>query len=351
MRSKVLLRLRDAVIMVVVTFLLLEGALRLSHHISPMFIFPDNSDTRFRGRPFDRDFGFTLNSRGFKDLEFQPEKPAGSIRIVGIGDSFVFGVVPYQYNFLTLLEERLNAASDRSFEVLNMGIPRTSPREYFSVLVKEALQLKPDVALICLFVGNDFIEISAKPAVYRSFVVAAAKYVYDLHHHVEPENVYGSRRQYDDEAPTLSEPFFLDIQAERTAVYKRSGPLLPERLPRVMAWIDEIKAVCASNGIRLFVILIPDEVQLDRKLQARVLETHRIDKGELDFDLPNRRLGDELRARRIPYLDLLEPFRFRSREIRLYKPRDTHWNIAGNRLAAELLHRFLQETLDGPPVG
>ena len=139
---------RDSLIIFLITFALLEGSLRLYHYISPVFIFPDNSDNRFRGKPFDSDYGFTLNSGGFKDVEFQQQKSSNTTRIVGIGDSFVFSVVPYQYNFLTLLEDKLNTASHRHFEVLNMGIPRTGPREYHSVFVKEALQLKPDVALI-----------------------------------------------------------------------------------------------------------------------------------------------------------------------------------------------------------
>src|SRR5829696_2539212 len=149
MLDKVIGYIRDSTIVFILTFTLLEGSLRLYHYIYPSFIFPDNSENRFRNKPFDSNYGFTLNSGGFHDTEFQQDKPPGSIRIVGIGDSFVFSVVPYQHNFLTLLEEKMNATSDRRFDILNMGIPRTSPREYFSVLVKEALPLKPDVALIC----------------------------------------------------------------------------------------------------------------------------------------------------------------------------------------------------------
>jgi SGNH hydrolase-like domain, acetyltransferase AlgX len=348
--DKVFRYIRDSVIIFILTFALLEGSLRLYHYISPSFIFPDNSENRFRGKPFASNFGFTLNSRGFHDTEFQQDKTPGSIRIVGIGDSFVFSVVPYEYNFLTLLEDNMNAPSDRRFEILNMGVPSTSPREYFSVLVKEALPLKPDAALICIFVGNDFIEISPKPVLHRSFVISAAKYVIDSFRYVEANvqanNVYSYRSQYDDEAPTFSDAYFLEIEAMRTEVYDQSNAMLSERLPRVMAWIDEIKTACENNGIQLFVMLIPDELQVNTALQERVLEKLGADKDKLDFDRPNKRLGEELRARNIKYLDLLEPFRLRSRDVRLYKPRDTHWNIAGNRLAADLLHNFLHEAID-----
>jgi hypothetical protein len=339
---------RDAVIIFILTFALLEASLRLYHYTSPSFIFPDNSDNRFRAKPFDSNFGFTLNSRGFHDTEFQQSKIPGSLRIVGIGDSFVFSVVPYQYNFLTLLEDKMNAPGNRRFEILNLGIPSTSPREYFSVLVKEALPLKPDAALICIFIGNDFIEISLKPALHRSFVISAAKYFIDSLRYVEANIIHGnhSPQGYDDVAPTFSDGYFLEIEATRSEVYDQAKAMLSERLPRVMAWIDEIKTVCESNGIKLLVMLIPDELQVNTDLQARVLEKIGADKNKLDFDRPNKRLAEELRARNIRYLDVLEPFRLRTRTVRLYKPRDTHWNIAGNRLAAELLHNFLLEAID-----
>jgi hypothetical protein len=216
----------------------------------------------------------------------------------------------------------MNATSDRRFEILNMGIPRTSPREYFSVLVKEALPLKPDVALICIFVGNDFIEISPKPVLHRSFVISASKYVIDLFRKVEANNVYGNRSQYDDDAPTFSDAYFLEIEAGRTEVYDQSNTMLSERLPRVMTWIDEIQTVCEINSIKLFVMLIPDELQLNTGLQERVIEKLGTDKDKLDFDRPNKRLREELRTRNIRYLDLLEPFRLRNRDVP-YKTRDT----------------------------
>ena len=240
----------------------------------------------------------------------------------------------------------MNTAGDRRFDILNMGIPSTSPREYFSVLVKEALPLKPDAALICIFVGNDFIEISPKPVLHRSFVILAAKYVIDFLQYVEPNKAHGSHSQYDDKLPSFSEAYFLEIEAMRTEVYDQSSPMLSERLSRVMTWIDEIKTVCERNGILLFVMLIPDELQVSPELQERVLEKIGADKDKLDFDRPNKRLAQELKARNIRYLDVLEPFRLRSRDVRLYKIRDTHWNIAGNRLAADLLRNFLLEAID-----
>ena len=107
-------------------FLLGEVMLRIYQYVNPVFVFPDHSYNRFRGKPHADDYGFKLNSHGFKDVEFQPTKEPGQLRILGIGDSFVFGHVPYQHNFLTLLEDRLKVQG-RPVEVINMGIPGTSP--------------------------------------------------------------------------------------------------------------------------------------------------------------------------------------------------------------------------------
>ena len=191
-----------------------------------------------------------------------------------------------------------------------------------------------------------FIEISPKPVLHHSFVISAAKYVIDLLQYVEPNQGHGSQSQYDDEAPSFSEAYFLEIEAMRTEVYDQTSPMLLERLARVMFWMDEITKVCKNNGIELFVMLIPDELQVNPALQEQVLEKMDINKDKLDFDRPNMRLGEELRCRRIRYVDLLEPFRLKSRDVRLYKPRDTHGNITGNRLAADLLYDFLHHALN-----
>lgn len=137
--KRLLLPIFVTILVGMITFVLSELLLRVYHHVNPVFIFPDRSYNRFRGKPHADDYDFTLNSKGFKDREFSREKAAEQLRILGIGDSFVFGVVPYQNNFLTLLEDELQKQG-RPIEVINMGIPGTSPRDYLAVLVHERVR-------------------------------------------------------------------------------------------------------------------------------------------------------------------------------------------------------------------
>lgn len=331
-----------------VTFVLLEMVFRLYHYINPVFIFPDNSDNRFRGKPFAPDYDFNLNSLGFKDIEFSKEKAPSTVRIAAIGDSFAFGVVPYKYNFLTVLEEHLNAhATGRHFEVLNMGISRTSPREYLSILIKEALPLKPDVVIVCIFVGNDITEVSQKPVLQRSFVIAFIKYLYDSQRTLETTIITYGHPSYDDEAPTFSAKNYLELETGRSEIYIKDNKIVQKQLPRVLDYMREIKEVCSRNKIELFIVVIPDEVQVNTELQDKVVNALQVDKEGIDFNLPNTMLNVELRKLDISYIDLLEPFRMTAREKRLYKPQDTHWNIMGNQMAARLLADFFWQKWQG----
>ncbi|MBM3559781.1 MAG: hypothetical protein FJX53_07915, partial [Alphaproteobacteria bacterium] len=65
------------------------------------------------------------NSLGWpEERDFAPARPAGTVRIVAVGDSNTQGRVNHAEKMTELLEARLNAAPDpagRRFEVINTG--------------------------------------------------------------------------------------------------------------------------------------------------------------------------------------------------------------------------------------
>ena len=169
---------RDVLIIVLITVALGELSLRIYNSVDPLPIFYSESYNRFRGKPFAPDWNFHLNSRGFKDVEFSTRKAAGTIRILGIGDSFAFGIVPYEYNYLTLVEQDLKQ-SGHNVELINMGIPGIGPREYLSLLVNEGFALEPDRVLLSFFIGNDFEESRKRKLISYSYVASLITYVLD----------------------------------------------------------------------------------------------------------------------------------------------------------------------------
>lgn len=342
-KLKTVLRgLRQTFIILLITLVLAEIAFRVYNHIHPSFIFYDSSYNRFRGKPNAPDFDFHLNSKGFKDVEFNVKKDDGTYRVVGLGDSFAFGIVPYQHDYLTVLEESLNQHGKKT-EIINMGIAGTGPKDYLDLFVNEGLELQPDMVLVSFFIGNDFMEeIEDRPLYTYSYVATFISYMFTVNKGYAGQVLHADM-DYDDTAPTFTDATFVRIESERSEIYRKQNKPFENDLAKAMNYLTQIKQLCDERHIALAVILIPDEVQINRTLQARVLQVKAFNSSAADFDfaLPNRMLAERLKAQNIQFIDLLDEFARAASKTTLYKPLDTHWNIAGNRLAAEMIERDL----------
>ena len=97
------------------------------------------------------------NADGFVGPPRTHAKPANGFRVVGIGDSVLFGWgVPYESCGLAVLERKLQAAlPDRIVETVDTGVPGYNTAMEEHVLRDKGLAYAPDVVLVD-FVGNDF---------------------------------------------------------------------------------------------------------------------------------------------------------------------------------------------------
>jgi hypothetical protein len=318
-----------------------EALFRVYNRMQPSFIFYSDSYNRYRPQPGARHFDTMLNSRGFNDVEYPVAKPAGVERIVAIGDSFTMGVVPYAANFLTLLEAELRR--DRPTEVINMGIPGTEPRDYLSILVAEGLAFTPDLVLVGFYIGNDFEAPDRQPYEY-SYVATFINFLWQLRYvEASPGGAQpGTLAQYDDNRMEFTRARFLEIEADRAAIFMAGHPGFSDDVARVTGELREMQAVASRAGATLTVVLMPAEVQVDPTLQDEVVRARRSSRDQFDFSQPNRLLAAALAGAGVPFVDLLPAFTEQGRSARLYKPQDTHWNISGNRVAAVTLAAALR---------
>jgi len=333
---------RDVLIIVLVTVALGELNLRIYNSLDPLPIFYSDSYNRFRGKPFAPDWSFHLNSRGFKDVEFSPSKAAGTIRILGIGDSFAFGVVPYEYNYLTLVEQDLKQ-SGHDLELINMGIPGIGPREYLSLLVREGFVLEPDRVLVSFFIGNDF-EGHRRSLVSYSYTASLIRYVLAHWSKFEGQIIHGDST-YDDNGPKFTDDAYLQIELQRSTIFLRDNRAFARQLAATLSYISEMKRLCDERNIGFTVVLIPDEMQVSAPLQTRVIAESGLSPGSFEFALPNRLLGARFEELNIDYIDLTAEFSAHSLNEKLYRRNDSHWNIAGNALAARLIVQHLSARL------
>ena len=121
-----------------------------------------------------RDKTFRSSSLGIRDKEYSMEKPKQTYRIMGIGDSVMFGWGVHQGEaYLDLLEDRLNAleGDPRTFETFNFALPGYNTTMEVATLEHRAMAYQPDLIII-QFVNNDlgvplFMQRPKDPATMR----------------------------------------------------------------------------------------------------------------------------------------------------------------------------------------
>lgn len=98
----------------------------------------------------------STDRHGFRGPDRPAEKPAGGLRIVGIGDSVMFGWgVPEPETVLRRLETRLRAEfPGRHVDVINTAVPGYNTAMEVEVLVEKGLRFRPDLVIVD-FCGND----------------------------------------------------------------------------------------------------------------------------------------------------------------------------------------------------
>jgi len=97
------------------------------------------------------------NRFGLRGPEIEKEKPPNTYRIVGLGDSHMFGWGVGQKEFyLARLEEMLNRHAERGwrFETLNFAAPGYNTAMEVATFEHRALEFSPDLVLLH-FIGND----------------------------------------------------------------------------------------------------------------------------------------------------------------------------------------------------
>lgn len=91
----------------------------------------------------------TTNAFGLRDADMTLDKPAGSLRVLLVGDSYTQAAqVPWEITFDALTEARLNrSASGRRVEVINLGMGGAGPLIQLMRADLIGLQFKPDLAV------------------------------------------------------------------------------------------------------------------------------------------------------------------------------------------------------------
>lgn len=96
------------------------------------------------------------NSFGMRGDDITVEKPANTLRILGLGDSVMFGWgLKYEETLMPVLARKIHDRLGVSVEVLNTSVPSYNTHVEVESYRRLGRKFKPDI-VVMLFVGNDF---------------------------------------------------------------------------------------------------------------------------------------------------------------------------------------------------
>jgi len=189
--------------------------------------------------------------RGDRDVAL--EKPAGTVRIVGLGDSNAFGWgVGEGEPYLEIVQHELDASaaakSGRRFEVLNFGVPGYNTTMEVATYEHRAARFAPDLVIIH-FIGNDLglPHFMQPPETLRT---TSHVYLWDLLH-----ARFGSMQDEADPDLLAHDRSGLDPEARRQVRGQYQHMLGPDAYRRAMA---RLAALTRPRGIPVIVMALGD---------------------------------------------------------------------------------------------
>lgn len=328
-----------------------------------------------------------INSAGYRDVERSVGKPAGTVRVAVLGDSYVeAGQVDQEEMITRVMERALNdcrAFDGRPVEVLNFGMTGYGTTQELLLLRNEVWAYEPDIVVLAFLTGNDLRNNTAR--LQRD--------------PVRPYLVYrDSTLVYDDSFPpkysTLSNlkrrtgHLLLDVSRVAQVVYraatqaaKRKAALrraerraaLEQGLddmiyvpPADPAWqeawtiteelLRRVRDEVASHGAKLLVVTLSNAVQVDPDPARRAEAAGRL--GASDLFYPDDRIaaagardGYDVTGLARPLQVLAERNRLTLHGFAGQNLGTGHWNQDGHRLAGELVADEIARRYGSGPCG
>jgi hypothetical protein len=100
-----------------------------------------------------------INSRGFRDVEHSYQKPAGTVRIAVLGNSWTEALqVPLESTYPSVLQTKLDQTEcfhGKRVEVLNFGVAGYSTAQEFLLLQQKIWSYQPDLVVLALYPARD----------------------------------------------------------------------------------------------------------------------------------------------------------------------------------------------------
>jgi hypothetical protein len=287
------------------------------------------------------DVHFEINALGLRDDPMaSPAKPAGKLRVLMLGDSFVQGYTVERADLFVDILERWWQAEGRDVDVINAGTEGYSTDQEALWLAGRGRAYQPDVVLLFPY-SNDIYWNSAtgydryqKPRInpdgrpeLRVLADPGEKSCWQKCALGSLVERLSARR------PTWTPDGGHALDMESAAFFHAPPEFMKEALLRTRGALENIQASCAGLGARLVVVPIPHKASIQEDAQRALAGYIGADPALWSADQPTETFLGFCKELGIEALDVRKSLRGE-----LYFKRDWHLNPAGNHAFAAVLH-------------
>lgn len=303
----VLKGLAISLISTIIALALVEGAFRLYQANAPKpFIF---NVPRYDYLP--------ESAYRARDFYYTPEKAPGVFRIIAIGDSFTFGgKMHFDDSYSKRLERMLNLNDhQRKIEVLNWGVPGYSSLHEVE-LVKDAVnQFNPDLIIVQITLNDAELQpyrVTHKYQNQRGKVILKNRLL-----------KYWTSLRY-----IIKRLYYTNLNREYVT-YHTAAFEDPTSWAGFSGAFEQMKRLLSSRNIPMLAVLFP-------------MMSHPFDEA-YPFHSAHKKIGDEMAAQGIAFVDLFPDFEGRDPSRLQVEPgSDAHPNEIAHRLAADRIYTTLR---------
>ncbi len=320
-----------------------------------------------------------INSQGFRGEEL---RPAGEMtRVVVYGDSFIHAFyTPEKDTFVAQLGHLLAERTGRPVEAINAGVSSYGPDQIALRMEDELPRLRPDLAIVAVFAGNDYGDL-LRNKIFRLGADGALevnRWTLDPKVRMWLElsqresilkravrSTFGSGASAARPAADVTGTDFLLAEAEReyrnyfvkrndvvtnthVDYYSADISLTPDsasarhKIALMHAVLRRTRDVAARSGVPLAFLFIPHPADVSEGNEWGMNDRKRFPAYDgRNQTAPLERMAKSLG---VPSLSLYDLYRAHGAGALYLRGGDDHWNAAGQGLAAKSMAELLLQT-------
>jgi lysophospholipase L1-like esterase len=313
------------------------------------------------------------NSEGLRDREHSKAKPANTVRIAVLGDSYTEArQVPMEDAFWAVLERDLKSCEGLAgldVEVINFGVSGYGTAQELITLRRRVWQYSPDIVILAFLTGNDvhnnFRELAADPkrpyfiykdgaltldasfrdsAVYRASETTIARlgnWLTDYSRVLQLINQGKKQLMRIVLYPRPSSDLLGEVGLEESVYFEPTDSIWTEAWRVTEGLIVLMRDEVRQEGAHFLVVTLSNGIQVHPDASVRRRSVERM--GITDLFYPDDRIKALGEREGFSVLNLARNFQTHAERHKLFlhgfepNPGGGHWNKEGHRLAGKTI--------------